>query len=390
MYKLSCLLLLVMLSSCSHNSDEPKNDELVDEYGKSAQASCAISPNVGDNADLSLVKNKDISSGLFDKKYDKNWLKMVYKTSGYETHKAIATTDVDVYRLQLSGRGCSYFSFLSDAPSDLDSRLSIFRGDEKQGKVLGVYLGKSDDTVSLKNKPAIVLREKTDRYTLVHEFMHHNFDFHRQGQGQQFEMELKNEFRTQRLVFNSLKRKYLSSKSEKDLNELNKSFLDLAKVYDKMMVNYFLEEVAIEDILGRMYEENSLTNVSYLSYINGGYYIRSSRDNYKEFMQDLIDKVDDSDLKYLPLIQKSLDQIKDMISKRNKEIDRAVDHAKYRTFKSDNSLNTKLAALHDHNDANGVVVASDKMPEMNQEHSVGCSHSRELEILIQELKMKRH
>ena len=119
-------------------------------------------------------------TGYFGKKYNQDWRTAVSRASILDTLDYVRSKGVDVYHMSpISDRSALPMGSTDSAPWDLDREWR--RADQPAagapcGFLAGLYLGKGTrELPSVRSRSAILVREDAARWTLVHEFMHHNF-----------------------------------------------------------------------------------------------------------------------------------------------------------------------------------------------------------------------
>lgn len=330
LFTVASVILMLNLSACS-NSDSastnaaPKEPGLEDVLNqKKDTTSCEFNAETGESADLNILRTPQLRGANFQKNYDHSWLKAVYKTSGLETARVVENTGAQLFKVSTTIEGCSFYRFLNPAPSDLRKMWDDSAGGAAGGgSILGVYLPVSSKFQSTQTKPAIMVREVTDRYTLVHEFMHHNFATHPLDQNAISDDQLKSQLESliQKLILQE--KTYRTDKSLENAKQMAKTLAQLGYAFDQLMVRYTFEEMAIEAVLGQEYENGNLKHVTELSYINGGYYIQANSKRYNSFSDSILETADQisnavSD-DHRPLIAEVKSLLQKIISARKSE-----------------------------------------------------------------------
>lgn len=220
-----------------------------------------------------------VIEGYFGKPYNKDWLANVGHTSMRDTVAMIETTGATVYQANvISQKSCRNFGFTNTLPGDLagEWRKADIRGPNNEF-MSGLYLIKGTKHLdSLKHRSAVIVREDANRWTLVHEFMHHNFKSQAVIRGYDDDL---------------LKRKVetISSQMETIMNDgdlpdrtrirkVTPQFLELVEIIDQLSVQYFMEEIAVEATLQDKYDSGDLTFVPAGSYGNATWYVNHSKE----------------------------------------------------------------------------------------------------------------
>lgn len=282
------LFSLLFCVACSQSDDArsggPQRGSITEQEPYSAKASCEFANTDGQSG--FLPTSAKIQSSYFGKKYDRGWLEAVLRTSGTETARLIQQTHTQLFQVPSAGAGCAFFGFLPSAPSDL-AQFWRKAQDDSGNSLLGVYLATETSMVSVQQMPAILLRDKVDRYVLVHEFMHHNFTYHRRLENGPTEEELKNSLKTIGHKLDTLEEQYSYRPDEAGAHLFVQEYIRQIDLVDELMVRFTLEEMTIESILGREFESGRMSYAPDMAYQNGTYYIVSSAEQYTELMEML-------------------------------------------------------------------------------------------------------
>lgn len=270
-------IVLSSIVACSGSSDGGNNlrDKKVASYNTK---SCEFSLNQGDSAKSWLLGTRDIKSTYFDKEFNRAYLEAVSKASVSETIRFVNQTGATVYKSSLvETKDCSVslFADANSMPSDIEAKWNeSTKTDDSDSFVLGLYLPKTDSAKypSLYNGAAIIVRENTNRWTVVHEFMHHLFMLRASEQGY-------DETTARENYINGL----TELKTVLDRKDLTDAELALAAVeplkkyaagVDSMLIHFTLEEMAIEATLK---DTATAGNLQYIP-SNSNWYINSSAD----------------------------------------------------------------------------------------------------------------
>ena len=342
---------------------------------KYGSGECEFQPELGGEADLALTQNHQVLPSHFQKKYDRNWLLATSKTSGPETARVVETTGVQLYKVSIGNSPCTYFRNLNSPPTGLRTKWDEVAEVKNDGtsSILGLYLGVGDtqDTATM---PAILVLESSDRYTLVHEFMHRNFDAHDEARVNNGKDQMIAKLMAITGKLSELEKDYLRKKSDEAAKALGNANLEMTKLYDDLTTRYMLEEVTIESILGKDYESGILANVSSKAYINGGYYIQYSAEQYRKIMAPLR-----TEIRNLPaiattrghtkILEAARDQAEALLSSRQLEVQKLADEAAWRLA---------LPIRHGLGDLNGDLNGDGVLtPEV-------CHHSDEIAKILAE------
>jgi hypothetical protein len=228
------------------------------------ERSCAYSPSDGEMATRGAERSSRSQVGAFGKAYNPDWFTAVFNASISETLSFIEKTGVRVYRSEaFSSRSCKPFMTARELSPDLlqtwSERSRSLDGNSSGLLLAGIYLPKDPFLVSspsLHDKAAIVLREDSDRWTLVHEFAHHNFTH--VGGAQNHAMKLK-----RFLVLNErVTALFKGARSEEQrASEIAGFAEEYVELMDHVMTSFPLEEIAIETMLIDAFRAGQLRHV---------------------------------------------------------------------------------------------------------------------------------
>lgn len=294
--KLTHLLLCVSFCStigCSSNESkksEDTNAPATKEIIPLDLSTCDFKPTEGELAADDMVHHQKLETGSFGKHYYGNWLQSIMKTSGVETAKVVAKTNVKLYKAYGQKKGCPFFHFLEAAPADLQKFWDKSQ-EEASGSILGLYISRDKTLPTLAHGPGLIMRERTDRYTLVHEFFHHNFSTNHINESGLSDDTLKADLMGFFETIHPLAEEYLKTRSEANAIKYTEAMKQFITNLDMLMVRFTLEEVSIEHILGQKFINGELKYVTKDAHINGGYYIRSSAKKYLSTMDSMLDVV---------------------------------------------------------------------------------------------------
>lgn len=257
-------LLLNSLIACSEKKlSKNLQDKPTSTIASYDTKSCKYELLEGDSADFSLVESADFASSYFNKEYNQAHLNAILTTNVSASIDFINKTGATVYKSSaIASQVCQkpLFAQATTLPKDLDTIWSTATGShqDKDSLILGLYLPKSFDQTSpsLQSSAAIILRENTNRWTLVHEYMHHLFSQRsiELGYDQNFETSQLNSaiYEMRRIAQDPNK-----SDSSKSLL-LAQPFAQYAKGIDNQMIHFSLEEITIEATLKTLQNQGSL------------------------------------------------------------------------------------------------------------------------------------
>lgn len=228
-------------------------------------------PGEGGPAVMDNVKKTDFkNSGFFNKTYNHSWFEAVLNSSGGETVKFAQALGVSLHYVPHGpdDRGTAYYSHMGIDPAPDALRANnwdLFSKGLKPGEHLeGLYFedcGEHCDDRKIIN-PQILVHEYGSRYTLVHELMHHNFNFARKVD--------QNLIGTHELITRcdqglSELQTMLDAYKPDPTSDKMEAFIRRADVLTADMISFFtrslLEEIADEATLIKAYTDGQLRYV---------------------------------------------------------------------------------------------------------------------------------
>jgi hypothetical protein len=251
----------------SYERHYPISAELVTQV-----SSCEFAPNQGSEAEFIKLEHTQLSLSDFNKEFNRSHFDGILSASGDSTIDYVGRDSVQLFKAPVEGDGCKYFAKARLIPNDW---LDFWSG---VAAVLGVYVGKTMEQLQKfkTEEPVIIVREQAGRWVLVHEYLHHLF----------YTESLKNGHNDQKLRAerDTLLDKYLHLSYENafdftTLSEVVDTFTQFVHSNDKMLLHYFYEEIAVENLLRKEFESGHLKFVSQKDYENAAWYIHYSADN---------------------------------------------------------------------------------------------------------------
>jgi hypothetical protein len=283
------------LSGCGQEGTA--NPSIEADYSKYIEQSCAFGPDEGGKA-VATKSRRAVVKGYFDKPFNRNWFRSVLRSSLRETVEFIETTGTRVYHAEsITSKTCKNLSFPEAMPSDVASAWGTAirnaaeenRAAKTVGFVTGLYLfkeyffGKS----SVTEPGVIIVREDANRWTLLHEFLHHNFKVQSVGAGYR---DVEHQEARRRIPYEMSVIMQRSDLSEAEKTRLlTPIFISYVKIADRLFLEYFLEEIAVEALLQDAYDAGELQFVPAHSYVNATWYIEQSREKMKNAFAALDD-----------------------------------------------------------------------------------------------------
>lgn len=275
---LSFLLLpcLLLLSACAVDSaSESSPPELTGpvtttEYQKN---SCVHGFDEG-NGQVPAKPAEEVATTFFRKSVDRARLSAVSELSARATAEFMRADGVDVYYVpvSVSRNSCSHLSGLGEASGGLFNLWKAVDGDD--GGVLGLFLPVNRVREQGATRPVIMVRPDTDRYTLVHEYMHFVFNDLRERRGYSDERFLA-EFERAQKAYDAVDALTTTSSREKVVAYMT-AWLGFTAKLVELTENFALEEMTIEALLTEATRGGSLKHVTEFNRKNSVEYIRSS------------------------------------------------------------------------------------------------------------------
>jgi hypothetical protein len=266
--------LAIFLSACSNSDTDKKNSPLEDKGGLDYDTkSCQFSASEGERAYENLLNTESIVTTSFGKEFNENYFTAIAKASIENSILFIRQTDVELYRASaVPTKACtrSLFANLNPLPADIQGHWNSLGGSDPTIIILGLYLGEAQEHLrSTETKAAIIVRENTNRWTLVHEFMHHLFQLRMTEKGIDVE-KVKDEFvsiASQWTDFNEY-RTYTAEEMRSKVKAWNQLIDKGVLVYS----SYTLEEMTIEKYMKEKFATGQLSYVP----ADSNYYIYAS------------------------------------------------------------------------------------------------------------------
>lgn len=187
---IATLILGILLNACTPGGGSEKPPEVrkgtVEDLNR-----CAHKPNEGSDAQMGLVgKSQVVDSGFFAKKMNLPDLAAVLDASAESTIRYAKAIGLNVFKTPYTPGAaiCPTFASIEYAPERFQTIWTeASGGDTSGGTLLGLYfdypclpdvkvpVGGKRCSNSKVAEPVVLVTEATDKWTLVHEMMHHNF-----------------------------------------------------------------------------------------------------------------------------------------------------------------------------------------------------------------------
>lgn len=242
--------------------------------GEYVSNSCFGSLESGASGPLALPEAQ-LQTTYFEKPYDPSRLAIVGRLSPRATMDVISDDGASLFAAPLRAGACALFSVLPEIHDDLwmvwsPANVGVGR------TLLGLFLPLSRVSASGYSQPVIVVRADTDRYTLVHEYMHFVFDRarHLAGQG---DLDGYAEAKRRLARLKSLLPYTAADEGNPQrVGALLDAWSDLADALITVTDQFPLEEMAVEALMGEAWRAGKLDNAPDLGRRNGDAYIVSN------------------------------------------------------------------------------------------------------------------
>jgi hypothetical protein len=269
------LSFLALLTNCSGEGRRTAQVASTD-ISDYAGASCHFRFDEGEAA--VRLPDSDVTVTNFGKKFDRNLLLPLLRASAAEVVRFAQENGVRFYKSAdpISVGACPFAATLPEAPADLKAEFAVVGG---SGATTGLYLPlHSPNLASTNELAAIVVRADTNKWVLVHEFMHHLFEMQRKADGVR-SLNLEDSFTSNydeyKLAFAAARVASGPVRIEKikDAVAKLKSFNEAALL---LLQTNALEEMTIESYLAHLLDQNQLAFVHKQQRLNSAMYIMSS------------------------------------------------------------------------------------------------------------------
>jgi hypothetical protein len=281
---LVCLTGVLILTACSAQGPDDKAARRVPELPSYDHASCRdVQPYEGKTAPKeNHLQNNYVTEKNFNKTYDRADLDAVLKASAVQTSVYVMDMGVNVYRIPRAYNQCPMFYALPEVPANLMEVWNEIAGGNGEGQLAGAYFEICEGTCSdfQMTNPTILVHEASDRWTLVHEMMHHNFNVIRKANRS---LPGINAVREQLMAGQAnLEQLVGAYETNKDRGTLTKNATQLSSMIDNiyvLLVNTTFEEIAIESLLLDEAAHGRFGYISTESANSAVWYIKYSRED---------------------------------------------------------------------------------------------------------------
>lgn len=268
LFRVLGLCSILFSLACGSKGDSAPSNPLIHPKGENESA-CEYKY---DQGEPKQIYNDELKETFFNKVYGKHHLSAIAKSSGQETIKYMESVGAaKVYKADVSESGCGFHSALDLATEDFKKAWKEI--DSGDGILLGLYFANNSPIVP-GHEATIILRPVSDRWTSVHEFMHHLFESERTklgvAQSAQFAA-----MKDNMTALGELNKKLRDATSEAEqlnlLQALINRFADHLNFVHHFLVATPLEEVTIETELMGLFSSFSYVPRNFrsaLAYVN--------------------------------------------------------------------------------------------------------------------------
>ncbi len=233
----------------------------------------------GANQRNSPPRSGVVDSGYFGKLVDRSDLNQLLVCNIPETAQHAANEHLTLYVVNQNNNSCNTFSFLKVPSSHVYSYWKDATGASGANSLLGLYKEDCGDSCQPDTviNPLVLLNACTDRWTMVHEMTHHNFNVQRKrfrplDSDEIVIANLLNELN----VMQQIVGEYNNSPSEYGGMQLVHALDRVRDLLVRFTYQTAFEEVSIESMLMREYAYGNLQNVPSSALRNSISYIRFS------------------------------------------------------------------------------------------------------------------
>jgi hypothetical protein len=245
----------------------------------------AIDPASGEKAIFGNIDKVDIREAVFNKRFNHSHLEALLHASAFSTVDYARELGIWLYRTPRhpSDQRPIFFVMLDTPPTELDDLWNTNAGGVSSGSILvGLYLDACVQfglpcRLNQVVRPLVIVQDSGDRWTLVHEIMHHLFNLQRKTDGKPGYVELEGTSDRAWAEYLRLKDVYSVDSSQATLLSLAQSLHAFAKALNQLQIVSQLEEAAVEYTLIQEYSEGHLQYVPSTAAINAQWYMNRNR-----------------------------------------------------------------------------------------------------------------
>jgi hypothetical protein len=244
---------LSLLTFACAKSDSPKASV----YWVDEDHSCDFKATDGGAARL---YQQNLQTTLFGKTFDRGHLNSVMEASAVNTAAYIRNNlNTNVYAVDTAVQAkCDFYSFLPNAPSDLNTHFQSLTFHDPKMFVAGLFLQSySPNLPSTNGTAAILVMKKSDRWKIVHEMMHDLFEQNIARESHRYNSthDLVNLLNKDEAITNQI--------TDKSSIQYSTAVANLEEDVNDLIVRTSLEEVTIETELSKLYLNGLLQFIPY-------------------------------------------------------------------------------------------------------------------------------
>lgn len=328
-------VLALATSACS-GSGGGSSERVVD------FSNCDTKPDVGASALKGHAsKTEWVVSDFFSKPYDRYDLEAVSDASSTSTTdyvRSLGLTLLKVPRANSSKQCPTYFNLAAAEGPYAQVWQQALGKNTGNGALAGIYFefcgnGTGASCQSRRVvQPTILVDEVSDRWTLVHEMMHHNFNHARKAD---LSMPTTNELESEMKRLTKASEKAMADfkdlPNRQDLGTAAEALRATMAIGHQLMVRKSLEEVAIESLLLDEWSKGKLRNVSVASAKSGIWYMKFSRDEFSQTLRPygpMIEKIKKSaDENFWDDVSKIADETKTQLDGYTNDLNKIISSA---------------------------------------------------------------
>ena len=283
------ILLIVgsqlLLTACSDSGGGKSKKEIPN--NTYSDVSCLFQSNEGDDYQKTLAMFNSLPSSFdtthFGKAFDPRKILPILPASIDAISLFVQKhTSLSLYSVSSDKGACKVLSVLKklDDPKKMDYWKEINKDSTDKSYIAGVYLNERSST------PFTIIREDSNKYTLVHEYMHFVFDTQRINHGDgKYAEDIKNSF--SKSINEASKICSFSCSSDFEKNELVNSLKRLSDDFANILIAFPLEEMTIESLLIAEIQDNNMTQVSESDVLSAHWYISSSAAKADAYIEEI-------------------------------------------------------------------------------------------------------
>lgn len=328
------IFALSVFTSCHQGESSPQGQLLGPRptYNATAIGDCATSPTTGESSYSKLQQPTFVDSGFFGKDFRQLFFLQALKASSIDVVDWLYEHGVQVLRIETNSNSrCRYFGFLNRATPEYVNIWEKHGGqrdsNEKQA-LLGLFHTRfqrpSNGGYAQMRKPVILLRDDTDRWTLLHEKTHFLFAQGRlQAPNMAFIETLRKDNRALYRRLRSLEFEYIQEKKSEVAQQIIKTFSDYLIVNQELFNRGPLEEFTIESLISTQVIKNNSQGLNQAEgLVNALAYMKNNTEPVLSSYRTLLRKLKNYQIDFFKSEpQSTLDQVDNLQVSLQTEID---------------------------------------------------------------------